>query len=70
MESLDQINTSQSQSGYRLVSTQFFCYICKEKKSKLVNVGDMLRCDDCGEGFVEIMENSQKPKVEDDFKPI
>eukprot|EP00347_Sterkiella_histriomuscorum_P012527 403368233 len=42
--------------SYRLVNRKFFCYLCQREFSKMVAPDDILTCDQCHEGFCEIIE--------------
>ena len=50
--------------SYRLVSKKYHCYVCNQQLKKMVQVQDLLNngflCDQCGQGFVEIIEGNEK----------
>ena len=50
--------------SYRLVSKKYFCHVCNKELKKMVQVEDLLHngllCDQCGQGFCEIIEAGEE----------
>lgn len=50
-----------------MVSKKYFCYTCDKTKKKLISVQDFeewgLQCDECGEGFCEILDQDNKDLI-------
>ena len=55
--------------SYRLVSKKYHCYVCNQELKKMVQVQDLLNngflCDQCGQGFIEIIESPEKNIVKE-----
>jgi DNA-directed RNA polymerase subunit RPC12/RpoP len=63
------IKSDSSNNGYRMVTKKYFCYTCDKQKKKLISVQDFeewgLQCDECGEGFCEILDQDNKDLVQE-----
>lgn len=60
---------TQDDNNYRLVRKEYFCFICDKKYKKLIQVQDLLdnglTCDQCGQGFCEVIEQGDDIALQD-----
>lgn len=56
-------------NSYRMVRKEYFCFICDKKFKKMVQVQELLdkglTCDECGQGFVEVIEHGNDMPLRD-----
>ena len=66
---LDASSASASDNSYRMVRKEYFCFICDKKFKKMVQVQELLdkglTCDECGQGFVEVIEHGNDMPLRD-----
>ena len=63
------IPMQDADNSYRLVKKEYFCFICDKKYKKLIQVQDLLdnglTCDECGQGFCEVIEQGNDMPLQD-----
>ena len=56
-------------NSYRLVKKEYFCFVCDQKFKKMIQVQDLLdnglTCDECGQGFCEVIEQGNDMPLQD-----
>ena len=58
MASDEEVKDQPEELSYRLVRRKYYCYMCQKEFNKMVSALDVLTCDQCQEGFCEIINNS------------
>ena len=69
MERLVEDMPQDDGNSYRMVSREYFCFVCQKTAKKMVQVAELelngLTCDSCQQGFVEILDSSNKGQLQE-----